>query len=194
MNNKLNTVLLIVLSGIIGVLFVWDLKQKKKIDELTRSKQEVNISPLIPETRPANPAGASPFDKPNVDPLANQFPPTSPPQAASQSAVPLSRIKFDRLTHNFGKIVEGDVVKTKFKFTNTGENPLVITSAVGSCGCTVPSWPKEPLKSGASADIDVQFDSQGKDGEVTKTVTVTANTNPAATVLSIKSTVAPKKK
>ena len=191
MNSKLNTVLLVILSGIIGVLFVWDLKQKQKIKELTK---EVNINPLIPETKPSNPAGASPFDKPNVDPLADQFAPTSPPQVQPKSTAPITKIKFDRLTHDFGKITEGDVVKTKFKFTNTGENPLIITSALGSCGCTVPSWPKEPLKSGASADIDVQFDSHSKDGEVTKTVTVTANTNPETTVLSIKSTISPKKK
>ena len=75
---------------------------------------------------------------------------------------------------------QGDVVKTEFKFTNTGNNDLIITGARGTCGCTVPDWPKEPIKPGDSNVIKVEFNSKNKSGPFNKTVTVTANTTPSS--------------
>lgn len=95
-------------------------------------------------------------------------------------------ITFDRDTHNFGDIKQGDKVKTQFNFTNTGTHDLLITDAYGSCGCTVPEWPKEPIPPGGIGVINVQFDSKGKHGAVSKTVTVVANTVPNNTRLIIK--------
>ena len=95
-------------------------------------------------------------------------------------------ITFDRDTHNFGDIKQGDKVQTQFAFTNTGSNELLITDAYGSCGCTVPEWPKEPIPPGGKGVINVQFDSKGKHGAVSKTVTVVANTVPNNTRLIIK--------
>lgn len=103
--------------------------------------------------------------------------------------IPLTSVSFDKMEHNFGKIKQGDKVKTIFKFTNTGKENLIIQNALGSCGCTVPSYPKEPLAPGKTAEMVVEFDSNGKEGEQTKTVTVEANTEPRQTVLTIKSTV-----
>ena len=89
--------------------------------------------------------------------------------------------------------MDGEKVKHDYKFTNTGSEPLIISNAKGSCGCTVPSWPREPIAPGESAVIAVQFDSKNK-GKVggspqSKRVTITANTDPVNTYLTIKGTV-----
>lgn len=101
----------------------------------------------------------------------------------------LTSMSVDRAEHDFGKIPDTAPVETSFTITNTGSNPLMITNAQGSCGCTVPDWPKEPIAPGASADMKVSFNPSGKEGAQTKTVTITANTDPATTILNIKSDV-----
>ncbi len=86
---------------------------------------------------------------------------------------------------NFGEIKEGDSPKFTFKFKNTGNEPMIISNAKGSCGCTVPQWPKEPIAPGAEGEISVQFNSKGKKGSQNKTVTLTANTTPPTTKLRV---------
>lgn len=85
---------------------------------------------------------------------------------------------FDETVHNFGNVVEGEKVEYSFKFTNTGDKDLLITEASSSCGCTVPDWPKEPVRPGKSAYVKVVFNSAGKDGFTEKQITLIANTNP----------------
>lgn len=97
--------------------------------------------------------------------------------------------EFEETELNFGSIKQGQKVEHSFKFKNTGEGDLVITDAKGSCGCTVPTYPEDPIKPGGSGVIEVVFDSDGKSGEQNKTVTLTANTSPTATVLTLKGTV-----
>ena len=101
----------------------------------------------------------------------------------------MAAFKFDQSEFDFGTVKEGEVVEHVFKFTNTGNAPLVIQNAVGSCGCTVPEPPKEPIAPGATSEIKVKFDSRGKVGTNNKTVTITANTNPETTVLTLKGNV-----
>ncbi len=101
---------------------------------------------------------------------------------------------FAETEHDFGTINEGDVVEHKFSFTNTGKAPLVIVSAKGSCGCTVPEWPKEPIAPGASAEMLVKFNSNGKPNLQNKQVTITANTEAGKEILKIKAMVTPKAK
>ncbi|HNE30288.1 MAG TPA: DUF1573 domain-containing protein, partial [Saprospiraceae bacterium] len=72
-----------------------------------------------------------------------------------------------------------------FKFKNVGSEPLLITNCKGSCGCTVPTWPKEPIPPGATGEIKVEFNTKGKPGRQSKRVTVTANTVPTETFLEI---------
>lgn len=93
---------------------------------------------------------------------------------------------FEKETHDFGKIKEGEKVSHSFKFTNTGQQPLIITDAAASCGCTVPNYPKKPVKPGESALIDVAFDSDGKPGSFKKSVTLKANTVPNTKKIFIK--------
>ncbi|MEO8150471.1 MAG: DUF1573 domain-containing protein [Bacteroidia bacterium] len=93
------------------------------------------------------------------------------------------------MEYSYGTIKQGESVTHNFEFTNSGKEPLVITSAHGSCGCTVPDWPKEPIKKGEKGVIKVTFNSAGKMGPQDKTVTINSNakTNPA--VLHIKGNV-----
>ena len=100
---------------------------------------------------------------------------------------------FDKSSYDFGKITRGDKVTYDFKFTNTGKSPLIITNAVASCGCTTPNWPKTPVAPGESALISVQFNSTGKIGLQDKMITITANTNPAQTVVHLVGEVIEKK-
>lgn len=98
---------------------------------------------------------------------------------------------FETKTHDFGTIDEGDVVEHTFKFTNNGKAPLVITAARGSCGCTVPTWTKEPIAPGGSGEMLVKFNSRGKPNTQNKTVTVKANTESGTERLQIKAFVNP---
>ena len=100
-------------------------------------------------------------------------------------------LEFDKTEHDFGNINEGDKVTTEFILKNTGDADLVIVSAVGSCGCTVPEPPKEPIKPGDSAPIKVTFDSNGKPGQQEKTVTITSNTAVGKETCKIKANVKP---
>ena len=97
----------------------------------------------------------------------------------------LAAITFDETQFNFGEIIQGQVVEHDFMFTNTGKNDLVIYDSKGSCGCTVPEWPKEPIKPGKKDKVHVKFDSTNKEGHQTKTVTLTCNTNPNQVTLQI---------
>lgn len=100
-----------------------------------------------------------------------------------------AEFKFTELEYSYGSIKQGESVTHNFEFVNIGKEPLVITSAHGSCGCTVPDWPKEPIKKGEKGVIKVTFNSAGKMGLQDKTVTINSNakTNPA--ILHIKGNV-----
>ena len=106
--------------------------------------------------------------------------------ASGESNIPVSAITFDQDTFNFGTVMEGERVSHAFTFTNTGKNALVISKAIGSCGCTVPEWPKEPIAPGAKGKIDVVFNSERRVGKANKDVTVYANTEPATSKVTLK--------
>ncbi len=94
--------------------------------------------------------------------------------------------------YDFGTLTEGDTVEHVFAFTNTGEFPLIINNITASCGCTTPEWPREPVAPGAKSSVRVRFNSRGKQGEQSKTITIFANTDPAMTDLQFKALVNPK--
>lgn len=95
-----------------------------------------------------------------------------------------TRITFKEVNVDLGAVTEGAQVKHTFEFKNTGNVPLVIYSAHGSCGCTVPKYSKDPIPPGGTGEINVEFDSNGRLGANTKTVTVNSNTVPQTTTLS----------
>ena len=86
---------------------------------------------------------------------------------------------------DFGTIQQGDSPEFTFTFENTGNEPMIISNAKGSCGCTVPQWPKEPIAPGQTGEINVKFNSKNKKGSQNKTVTLTANTTPPTTKLRV---------
>lgn len=100
-------------------------------------------------------------------------------------------ISFEKDTYDFGKIEEGTVPKYQFKFTNTGNQPLVITNVRPSCGCTSPSWSKEPVMPGKSGYIEAAYNSKGRPGAFTKSITVSSNIPDQTHVLFIKGEVIP---
>lgn len=101
------------------------------------------------------------------------------------SNLPATTIQYENEKFNFGVVDEGEIVKHVYKFKNTGSEPLIISNAKGSCGCTVPTWPKEPIPPGGTGELKVEFNSKGKPGPQSKRVTVTANTTPTETYLEI---------
>lgn len=87
-----------------------------------------------------------------------------------------AEIKFDKTTYSFGSFKETEKVSCKFKFTNTGNGPLVIHQAIATCGCTVPKYPKEPIKPGESGEITVTYNGAGKfPGYFRKSITIRTN-------------------
>ncbi len=113
----------------------------------------------------------------------------NPEQTTQAPAGPPTSIKFEETEHDFGKVMQESENKKLFKFTNTGKEPLVIQNAVGSCGCTVPTYPKEPIAPGKSANIEVVYKPGQQKGSQQKTVTITANTEPMTSMLFIKADV-----
>lgn len=116
--------------------------------------------------------------------------PTATPAEPAVPAGPLTTLEFKEPIFDFGEVMEGDKVSHAYEFTNTGSEPLIISNAKGSCGCTVPNWPRTPIAPGETGVIDVAFDSKNK-GKVggnpqSKRVTITANTDPQNTYLTIK--------
>ncbi len=97
-----------------------------------------------------------------------------------------STIAYAEEVFDFGTITEGEKVTHVFSFTNTGDADLVIVSAKGSCGCTVPEWPKEPIAPGEEGKISVVFNSEGKKGMQNKRVSIVANTEPSTTAVTLK--------
>ncbi len=108
------------------------------------------------------------------------------------SEIAQPKFLFEESEFDFGTIDEGKIVEHSFRFTNIGKAPLVVKKATASCGCTVPSSPKDPIKPGESSEIKVRFDSNNKPNQQVKTITIEANTEPVLTKLQIRGFVVPK--
>lgn len=95
-----------------------------------------------------------------------------------------AEISFENEAFDFGVLDKGAPCSTTFKFKNTGKEPLILSNVRASCGCTTPSWPKEPIAPGASNEISVKYDSN-RVGKFSKTVTITSNAKTATKVIKI---------
>lgn len=113
--------------------------------------------------------------------------PAVPPQPNPNAP----EISFDKIVHDYGTIIQGADGTCEFKFTNTGKEPLILSKPQSSCGCTVPTWPQEPILPGKSDLIKVTYNTQNI-GPINKTVTVSSNAKTSRIVLSIKGTVTAK--
>jgi hypothetical protein len=113
-------------------------------------------------------------------------------QAKAQDAGSGAVISFKENSKDFGDIVQGQKVEHTFVLTNTGKSPLVISNVAATCGCTVPSWPKEPVAPGKSAEIKVSFNSTGKMGKQNSVVRIYSNASEPIEKVSLISNVLPK--
>ena len=112
----------------------------------------------------------------------------NPSVVSSESPI----MTFDKNVHDFGTINEGETVSTLFKFTNTGKSDLIVVDARGSCGCTVPEYPKNvPIPPGGSGELLVSFNSSGNPNMQQKTVTISANTDSGRETVRIMAMVTP---
>ena len=100
-------------------------------------------------------------------------------------------ITFETLVHDYGEIYQGENGECEFVFKNTGKADLILTNCRSSCGCTVPSWPKDPIAPGKKAVIKVKYNTQ-RIGQINKTITVESNAVNDRVVLKITGNVSPK--
>lgn len=114
---------------------------------------------------------------------------TNSASAEGKQNANLPVIKFTELEFDFGRITQGEKVEHDFLFNNIGQSNLIISGAQGSCGCTIPEYPKEPIKPGETGKIKVMFNSEGKKSYQEKTVTVVTNCEPATRIIRIKADV-----
>ena len=98
-------------------------------------------------------------------------------------------ITFEKTEHDFGNVLQGEVVTCSFHFTNTGNVPLLISQVSTSCGCTVGDYPRDPIAPGKSGVIKATYDSKGHHGFQKRTLTVMSNTMPSNNVLILKAKV-----
>ncbi len=113
-------------------------------------------------------------------------------QEATTEAVSGPVITFEETAHEFGDIQQGDVVEHIFAFENTGTEPLIITNVQTTCGCTAPSWPRDPIAPGQVNEIKVRFNSAGKMGRQNKVITIISNATTSSSQIKIVTNVLPK--
>lgn len=153
----------------------------------TSSAQDTK--PATVETKPAVTGKTVPATVPAATkPAMNSVPAAGAQQEVKAPDPNAPEITFETDLHDYGTIKQGADGGCEFKFTNTGKEPLIISNAVGSCGCTVPTYPKEPILKGQSAVIKVHYDTK-RVGGFTKNVTITSNAKTTTKVLTIKGTV-----
>ncbi len=126
-------------------------------------------------TTPAKPSATTPAKPATTAPI------TTPATPASTQPDFL----FESESHDFGTIPEGTQATYEFKFTNTGKEPLIISNVQASCGCTTPKWSNEPIAPGKTGTITASYNSSGRPGPFTKSITVTSNAKTGQKVLTI---------
>lgn len=168
MSNGLKVGILVVVAGALGFLGYSQFK-KGSNDIESRPAETTTLSTDAASTTNADPTGE--LAKTENGKLSETRAKTT--------------MTLDKKEHDFGTIKQGDQVECAFKVTNSGNQPLILEEAHGSCGCTVPDYPKDPIPAGESRDIKVKFNSTGKKGKQSKTVTITANTEPIQTIVTI---------
>lgn len=126
--------------------------------------------------------------------MAPKKPAAQPAPKATTATVPATpatpastqpEFLFEAESHDFGTVPEGTQATYEFKFTNTGKEPLIISNVQASCGCTTPKWSNEPIAPGKTGTITASYNSSGRPGPFTKSITVTSNAKSSPKVLTI---------
>ncbi len=172
MNDMKEQIKILLLAIIAGTLIV-EMVMSPSMDATSEDNSEL-------VSAPAQPVNTDQSLNNTPNPLVQEAVKIEKPKG------PLTTISFNEDTHDFGNIKQNSTDnKHVFKFTNKGSNPLIISNAKGSCGCTVPQFPKEPIAPGETGDIVVVYKPGKQKGNQRKTVTVTANTDPPDTRIAI---------
>lgn len=160
-------------------------KQKPGTEEAAKKKTDAEGDEEFPETGSIAPpdSGNNPFDPKKQEKAKEE---------STSASLPKTAIAFEKYDWDFGTINEGDQVEHTFTFTNEGSEPLILEKCKGSCGCTVPTCPQDPIPPGGTGEILVKFNSSNKKNTVSKVVNITANTEPLITKLTISANVTPK--
>jgi hypothetical protein len=172
--------ILIAAVAIIGALTVFNTYKIVSDDDSSSAKSRI-VANRADKAAAKNNANANKNANPNFDPISEQD--------KNKPAGPKTSVSFKNMEHDFGNISQGSTNDYVFTFTNTGKEPLIISNAKGSCGCTVPRWPKEPIAPGETGEIEIVYKPGKQKNQQTKSITVTANTEPEKTVLKIKANV-----
>jgi len=196
MTNKitLGLVGVVLILSVYNTVQISNIKIENVIEQPNRSNTANNT--VVPQQNnlPANPNMEN-INSQKLNPTTITPNQQNPNQMQTISSGPTTSIKFKNEVHDFGNVDVESENSYAFEFTNTGTEPLTITNARGSCGCTVPDWPKHPIKPNETATIDVIYrPNKGQAGAPQeKTVTVEANTEPKNTIVKIKAFVNPEK-
>ncbi len=113
----------------------------------------------------------------------------NPKSASGIQSTEVPQITFNKVEHDFGRLIQGEQVIHVFKFTNTGSSDLLISKVSASCGCTASKYTREPVKPGQEGKVEITFDSNGQRGIQNKTITVLTNGSPQTTTLRVKAQV-----
>lgn len=170
MNDWKETVKIVLLAILTGTLVYGTFfKSPKK----TRKRPQIGRTATTPQTPTAQPdLQTNPLKADNA-----QFPANNDP-SANKSQFANTTVNFETEEHDFGQVKQHSENDFVFTFTNTGSEPLLIENAQGSCGCTVPDYPKAPILPGQTGEIKVKYSPGTQMGKQTKTVAITSNTEP----------------
>ena len=168
--------LVLIAATVIYGTFLKDTSSSSKSPRAERTERHRNTE------RKSNVAATNVPPTPITGEINTNAPQQQPVQRATNAP---TKMAFGEITHDFGNIDQNTENKYTFTFTNTGDKPLIIETATGSCGCTVPQFPREPIAPGASSEIKVVYKPGKQKGLQNKTITVIANTEPKSTRLNI---------
>jgi len=190
MTNKitLGLVGLVLIISVYNSVKISNIKVENVIEQPNRSNTvNTNVAPQQPNVAATNPNMEN-LNQQQLNPTAITPNQQNPNQMQAAPTGPTTSIKFKEEVHDFGNVDVESENSYSFEFTNTGTEPLKISNARGSCGCTVPDWPKHAIKPNETATIDVIYrPNKGQAGAPQeKTVTVEANTEPKNTIVKIK--------
>ena len=114
---------------------------------------------------------------------------TAAARAQTTVTTEAGKFAFKEETHDYGEVPEGPAAEYDFVFKNKGDRPIIITEAHGSCGCTIPEWPKEPVLPGKKGIIHVKYNTQGRPGPISKEIYISSNAEQQNMTLHIRGTV-----
>lgn len=188
LKENINTILLVAITLMVSY-DVFLKNDSQIVYQKGNSRAAVNKQPAQQQQQQfQQPQQQQPFEGATTTINNTQQQPPLPENA--QNTNPPTAIAFAETSHDFGAINQDSKHTKVFEFKNTGDKPLLIETARGSCGCTVPNYPKQPIPPGETGEIEVVYSPGKQKGKQNKSVTIIANTEPRTTVLQIAADVA----